>query len=303
MDTNTIVPYVKLNENAPSPSYISVPGLYDENGFSLGNGTDDFTVELLAYLDLPAGVLRFEISTDDGYKLTSGTGLRDSTAPVVSAHNGGPGDDTFDLVVTEAGLYPFRLVWYERGGSSHAEWYLVDTNTGIKTLINDPNEPAAIKAYTETPEPVFVESATAPSGPYAEEISTVLNADAHQITVYYTQRFVFGEAHVLDDVQFSLLALPSVLRNTIVVRGLDLFGDPQVFVEGVDYTVEENGLFTGLQKALGTSISDSGAVTVDYVAALSGNAGNSRFYRLRSDSARHLTGIQYRGDSVTLTYE
>ena len=60
---------------------------------------------------------------------------------------------------------------------------------------------------------------------------------------------------------------------------------------------------TGLQKLPGSNISDSGAVSVDYFVALSGNTASSRFYRLRADKARRLTGIQFNGDTVTLTYE
>jgi hypothetical protein len=185
MDTNTIVPYIKLNQNYTAPPTLPVPGLYDENGQSLGNGTDDFAVELLAYLDLAAGVHRFAVRTDDGYKITSGAALHDLNAPVLAAHNGGPANETFDFVVTEPGLYPIRMVWYERGGDAVAELYSVDLETGDQTLINDPEAENAVKAYTEAPAPLFLESAAVVTGPFAEEPAAVIDPAAHTITVPY----------------------------------------------------------------------------------------------------------------------
>lgn len=217
VDTNTVVPYVKLSQGSPSPSYISVPGLYDENGSSPGYGSDDFAVELLTYLDLPAGAYRFAIRTDDGYKITSGGKLRDLSGSSVAGHNGGPADETFELVITQSGLYPFRMVWYERGGDAVAEWYSVDLATGQKTLINDPDAPGAIKAYTEAAGGIFVESAAAVGGPFMEEVSAVIDATVHKITIPVS--------------------------------------------------------------------------------------GGSRFFRLRSDLSRRITGIQISGAIVTLTYE
>ena len=43
-------------------------------------------------------------------------------------------------MVTAGGFYPFRFMWYERGGSGYGEWYSVDATTGDRTLVNDPAE-------------------------------------------------------------------------------------------------------------------------------------------------------------------
>jgi hypothetical protein len=104
-------------------------------------------------LDLPAGLFRFGVRCDDGYKIVSGTATNDLSTPPLAFHNGGPADETFDFVVSQAGLYPFRMVWYERGGSAFVEWFSVDRLTNTRTLINDPSSTVAVKAFTSVTAP------------------------------------------------------------------------------------------------------------------------------------------------------
>ena len=160
------------------PNDYPVPGLYDENSGSFGNGDNDFTVEMVAYLDLPAGIHTFGTVTDDGYKASSGSQLHDSSSEAVIAfHNGGPANETFNFVVTQPGLYPFRFLWYERGGSAHGELFSVDRTSGTRTLINDPDSESAIKAYLDVAQ-AQVQLQTAPelTGPYTEDPNAVHNA-------------------------------------------------------------------------------------------------------------------------------
>src|SRR6185503_15072743 len=110
-------------------------------------------MEILAYLDLPAGLFRFGVRGDDGYKIIAGTALNDLNTTLFAFHNGGPADETFDFVVPQAGFYPFRMIWYERGGGAFVEWFSVDRVTGTRTLINDPNTSTALKAYTSLSAP------------------------------------------------------------------------------------------------------------------------------------------------------
>jgi hypothetical protein len=156
------------------PNDFAVPGLYDANSSSFGNGDSDFAVEMVAYLDLPAGIHTFGAITDDGYKASSGSQLRDtSSEAVVAFHNGGPANETFDFVVTQPGLYPFRFMWYERSGSGHAELFSVDRSSGVRTLINDPESQGAIRAYLDV---IRVQLQTAPevAGPWADDPNAVL---------------------------------------------------------------------------------------------------------------------------------
>jgi len=183
MDTNTTVQVINQNKLlSGSAGHFAndypVPGLYDENSGGFGNGDVDFTVEMVAYLDLPAGVHTFGAVTDDGYKASSGSQLHDTGSEAVLAfHNGGPANETFDFVVTQPGLYPFRFLWYERGGSAHGELFSVDRTSGVRTLINDSESADAIKAYLSvTSAQVQLQTAPDLTGPYAEDPSAVHDA-------------------------------------------------------------------------------------------------------------------------------
>jgi hypothetical protein len=190
MDTNTILDVINMNKVQGAtagvfPNDSLVPGLYDSDGVSLGHGVDDFTVETVAYLDLAAGIYTFGAITDDGYKCSSGTQLHDtSTAGNLGFHNGGPANETFDFVVREAGLYPFRFLWYERGGSGYGEWFSVDRTTGAQTLINDPSSAGAIKAYVSAAHaPTTLQSAPEVTGPYEDDATAVLDSAQSKFTL------------------------------------------------------------------------------------------------------------------------
>ncbi|MBI2928676.1 MAG: hypothetical protein HYY24_23685, partial [Verrucomicrobia bacterium] len=157
-----------------------VPGLQPDV-----NGTEFFAVEIKAWLELSAGIYRFGVVTDDGYKVSSGKSPNDKE-PLIAFHNGGPANETFDFVVQQAGFYPFRFMWYEYQGNAYAEWFSVNTATSERTLINDPNTPTAIKAYldVQTPVPtVKLESAEKVTGPYAVEGTATINTDTKTITI------------------------------------------------------------------------------------------------------------------------
>jgi len=96
---------------------------------------------------------------------------------VIAFHNGGPANETFEFVVTQPGLYPFRFMWYERGGSAHGELFSVDRSSGTRTLINDPENNGAIKAYLNVAS-AQVQLQTAPDlvGPYTQDPNAVHDA-------------------------------------------------------------------------------------------------------------------------------
>jgi len=95
----------------------------------------------------------------------------------------GVANDTFDVVVPQAGVYGFRLVWYERGGGAFVEWFTVDPVTGNRTLIN---ADGGIKAYTTAQAPVAsvqLVAASSPDGTYATVADAVVDPVAKTITV------------------------------------------------------------------------------------------------------------------------
>ncbi len=153
-----------------------VPGI---DPFETGNGDNDFAVEILTWVELPAGIHRFGVISDDGYKIVVAKSHADLSEAALAFHNGGTANETFDFVVTEAGLYPFRMVWYERGGTGYAEWFSEDRETGNRILINAETQ-GAFKAWRSIevlPEvEVVVEVASDVSGPFSELTGGVVDS-------------------------------------------------------------------------------------------------------------------------------
>lgn len=195
------------------PGETLVPGLEGDV-----NGTDDFAVEITGWLELQAGVHRFGVVTDDGYKVSSGAAPKDKE-PVLAYHNGGPANETFDFVAPAAGFYPFRMMWYERGGNAYAEWFSVDAATGDRILINDPDNPKAIKAFLEVESgpSIVVQSAAEVTGPYAAETAAVVNAEAKTI------RLRGGQGMRFYRLQMPGAAAGTRLRiSTLKLEGADI---------------------------------------------------------------------------------
>jgi hypothetical protein len=99
------------------------------------------------------------VNSDDGFIMTIGHPAEAFTLPVVVGEfSGGRGSGTgvgngttFYFNITQAGLYPARLVWYEGGGGANIEWSsaAIDANgnLGVYTLINDRATTGHVKAY------------------------------------------------------------------------------------------------------------------------------------------------------------
>jgi hypothetical protein len=145
--------------------------------------TDDIAMEVLAYLELTAGRHTFGVTSDDGFELRSGASFTDPNALVLGVKTSGTYDGTFDVIAEATGLYPFRLVWFERGGGAHLELFTVDPATGDRLLVNDPAQPRAIRAFREVAQPeVILQAAGAVTGPYAQDAGAVVNQPTKTIT-------------------------------------------------------------------------------------------------------------------------
>jgi hypothetical protein len=64
----------------------------------------------------------------------------------IADYGRGVADTFFPVYVSQPGLYPMRLVWFEGGGGANVEWYSFD-GAGNRALINDRSNPTAIKTY------------------------------------------------------------------------------------------------------------------------------------------------------------
>jgi hypothetical protein len=149
---------------APNFPDAPIPGI---PGFD--NHFDNIAAEVLAYLELPAGLHTFGVNSDDGFVLWAGYDHRDALAAVLGRFDGGRGsaDTIFRFNVNTPGIYPFRLLWYQGSGGANLEFFSVDADTGQKILINDRANPNAIKAWREV---------TAPRRSYVTSVSPRNNA-------------------------------------------------------------------------------------------------------------------------------
>lgn len=112
-------------------------------------GGDNYSQEILTFIELPAGVIRMGVNSDDGFRTTVSAGdPRDKFGVMLGHFDGGRGvaDTLFSFVVERAGVYPFRTIWEEGGGDSAVEWFVVRPDR-TKVLINDTATPGAPKAY------------------------------------------------------------------------------------------------------------------------------------------------------------
>lgn len=104
---------------------------------STDGSTDGQAAEVLTYLKLPAGVIRMEVDSDDGWRLYAGAQPADAFGRAVLAeHNDGTGPVQFSFLVSQAGVYPFRMIWENGTGGSHLTWYAFNA-AGKAILVND----------------------------------------------------------------------------------------------------------------------------------------------------------------------
>jgi len=101
--------------------------------------TDNIAAECLTYLELEVGFHRMVVNSDDGFLVTTGVNgaLADQKYLNLGQFDGGRGasDTLFFFNVEQAGVYFFRLLWFEGGGGANVEWFTVNAN-GTRALVN-----------------------------------------------------------------------------------------------------------------------------------------------------------------------
>ncbi|HUS33929.1 MAG TPA: hypothetical protein VM680_01130, partial [Verrucomicrobiae bacterium] len=130
------------NFQAPQFPDQPVPGATQANNLA---------AEVLTYLELQPGRYVMGVNSDDGFVVTTGANPKDIFAKVLGRFDGnrGSSDTTFQFLVTKAGVYPFRLVYYQGDGGGNLEWFMQDPLTGQKILLNDRANTKAIRAWRQ----------------------------------------------------------------------------------------------------------------------------------------------------------
>jgi hypothetical protein len=135
-----------------------IPGIPGTDPDSVDN-IDNIAAEIVGYLELKAGLNRFGVNSDDGFRVTVGRDPRGAGARELGVFSGGRGsaDSMFYVNVAQDGIYPVRLIWYEGGGGANLEFFSEDLTASppVKILVNDRANPKGVKSYSllRTPQP------------------------------------------------------------------------------------------------------------------------------------------------------
>jgi hypothetical protein len=120
----------------------------------IGNGGANFSEEVLTYLEFPTpGTYVLGVNSDDGFGVTTSMlNPEDSSTAITLGEfdsNRSSADTLFQFVVRQAGIYPFRLLYWQTGGQNVVAFFSVVTTTSSTNyvLINDLSTPGALKAY------------------------------------------------------------------------------------------------------------------------------------------------------------
>ena len=122
-----------------------VPGVNDS-----ANGT---SAEIITYVDFPAGNFILGVNSDDGFRMEGGQ----LDNPVTMGDFPRPRsafDSRFRVEVVDAGIYPIRVIYYNRGGGASIELFH-ETEDGTKILLNDIAN-GGLPAYRSAPEEFLI---------------------------------------------------------------------------------------------------------------------------------------------------
>ena len=171
------------------PDEGQMPGVPATDG-----STDGLAVEILTYLDLPAGRTTMGVNSDDGFRITVGDASDVFRAVVPGQYNGGrgAGDSIFDFSVEKAGIYPFRTTYEQGGGDANIEWFTFKADGSTRVLVNDVAN-GGIKAYSQRVGVAVLETAIKSITP--DPVPRQANKVSNSLTVVLSD----GDTKTIDD--------------------------------------------------------------------------------------------------------
>lgn len=212
--TNVILPVINLSQkNTNDPGYTPEGQFGNDSNFpgidpAVQSDPNDMAMEIFTYLQLDAGIHTFGVICDDGFQLRSGDAPSSSNAVVLGECVSGTFNGTFDFVVEKDGIYPFRMVWFERGGGAHVELFHVDRFTGEKSLINASDCPVKAFVSLVAPSVVVESSSILKPGSFSVNQAAAIDAANKTITIpaldaqgFY--RLKSGQALQISHIQLS----------------------------------------------------------------------------------------------------
>jgi hypothetical protein len=154
------IDFVNFQQAAAAAGNFSVSGAPPQNVSdtlipgAVGADPDYLVSETLAYLELTPGFYTMVVKSDDGFQVTMGNATNPKYLALGEFNAGrGSADTVFYFEVEEAGVYLFRLLWFEGNGGADIEWFTVNLD-GSRALVNG-TQTGSLKAFrTRTvPEP------------------------------------------------------------------------------------------------------------------------------------------------------
>ena len=194
----------------------------------LSGTPDKFALEAVGFLELAAGQYTFGVSTttertdindDDAYQVFVARNPRDSFGLKLAEYEriapgfqtGWRNENQFTVNAPKAGLYPFRILYWQTGNGASLNFYTINATTGARVIVNDAADVTAVKAFRET-------SVADAKGPYVAEASPSDGSEGNPASAPIEALIVDGATTVattgvklfLNDVA----ATPEVLTKT-----------------------------------------------------------------------------------------
>ncbi|MCC6232075.1 MAG: LamG domain-containing protein [Verrucomicrobiales bacterium] len=137
-------------------AFAGIPGV---NGLM-----EEFAQEIITALEFDApGMYTMVVNTDwtgfpnesDGFQVRAGTNPTEAASSVVlgffdalapAGPDRGVANSPFLVYVPKAGIYPFRLLYFQTAGTANLEWFTTDAE-GVRALVGDAASTKAIPAY------------------------------------------------------------------------------------------------------------------------------------------------------------
>jgi hypothetical protein len=152
-----------LNDFTPDEMMPGVPGVT--------GSSDGFDVEILTFVEFPAGTLTMGVNRDDSFRMQTGYINKLADAMLMGEVDAATATTTFKFIVQDAGIYPIRVLYQEVTGTAALELYSVKAD-GTKVLLNDTAN-GGYKTYR---------SGVAPNKPTIFNVAAAMTSGKVQIT-------------------------------------------------------------------------------------------------------------------------
>ncbi|MFN0067379.1 MAG: LamG-like jellyroll fold domain-containing protein [Limisphaerales bacterium] len=142
-------------ENIISYAAGAFPGIPGTEG-----AIENIALEAVTYVELAPGTYSMVVNSDDGFRLTTGNVADRLQEFLVGQFDGGrgAGDTVMNFSITQAGVYPFRLIYQQGGGGYSVDWFTADPNDAASRVhLNGSGGVAAYRAINTpvSPQPAI----------------------------------------------------------------------------------------------------------------------------------------------------